>query len=152
MSRSQFVVPQFLDVEPKIIGPITLRQFLIMVGVIVAEFLVYRIFLSLFTMIIVGLPIAALGGAFAFAKVNGQPLHYMILNVIQTSKKPKRRVWDKTLSDKDLRVYLKKDVINVIEPRIRKAPLESSRLSELTLIVNTGGVYRGDIKNEEISL
>ena len=36
--RNQFVVPQFLDVEPKIIGPITLRQFLIMVAVIVSDF------------------------------------------------------------------------------------------------------------------
>lgn len=144
MSRNQFVVPQFLDVEPKIFGPITLRQFLIMVGVIVSEFLVYRIFLSLIPMLAVGIPIAALGGAFAFVKVNGQPLHYIMLNVVQTIKKPGRRVWDKTLSDAELRVYLKKEEPPKPEPRLQKAPLQSSRLSELTLIVNTGGVYKGD--------
>lgn len=144
MSRSQFVVPQFLDVEPKIIGPITLRQFLIMVGVIVAEFLVYRIFLSLLPMLAVGIPIAALGGAFAFGKVNGQPLHYIVLNLLQYIKKPAKRVWDKTLSDTDLRVYLKKVEEEKPPEKLRKAPLESSRLSELTLIVNTGGVYKGD--------
>ncbi len=144
MSRTQFVVPQFLDVEPKILGPITLRQFLIMVGVIVAEFLVYRIFLSLIPMLAVGLPIAALGGAFAFGKVNGQPLHFIVLNLVQYIKKPTRRVWDKTLSDNDLRVYLKKEAPPEPEVKIRKAPLESSRLAELTLVVNTGGVYKGD--------
>lgn len=144
MSRSQFVVPQFLDVEPKIIGPITLRQFLIMVGVIVAEFLVYRIFLSLIPMLAVGIPIAALGAAFAFGKVNGQPLHFIVLNVVQTVKKPAKRVWDKTLSDNDLRVYLKKFEPEKLQEKVRKSPLESSRLSELTLMVNTGGVYKGD--------
>jgi hypothetical protein len=144
MSRTQFVVPQFLDVEPKILGPVTLRQFLIMIGVIVSEFLVYRIFLSILPMLAIGIPIAALGSAFAFGKINGQSLHFIVLNVIQTVKKPSKRVWDKTLSDEDLRVYLKKDAPEVGEKRVKKAPLESSRLSELTLIVNTGGVYRGD--------
>lgn len=144
MSRTQFVVPQFLDVEPKILGPITLRQFLIMVAVIVLEFLVYRIFLNLISMLAVGVPIAAIGAAFAFGKVNGQPFHFIVLNVIQTAKKPRRRVWDKTLSDGDLQIYLKKVEVPKVPDKVHKAPLESSRLSELTLIVNTGGVYRGD--------
>ena len=144
MPRNQFVVPQFIDVEPKIIGPITIRQFIIIVAVIVSEFLIYRIFLNLIAMLAVGIPIAALGGAFAFAKVNGQPLHFIVLNIVQTLKKPGRRVWDKTLNDNDLRVYLKKVVVEQAPKRAVKAPLETSRLSELTLTVNTGGVYRGD--------
>jgi hypothetical protein len=144
MPRSQFTVPQFLDVEPKILGPITLRQFIIMVGVIVAEFLIYRIFLNVIAMVAVGLPVAALGGAFAFGKVNGQPLHYIVLNFIQYIKKPGRRVWDKTLSDQDLRVFLKKEAPPERKVKLQKAPLETSRLSELTLMVNTGGVYKGD--------
>ncbi len=140
----QFVVPQFLDVEPKILGPITLRQFIIMVGVIVTEFIIYRIFLNVVAMLAVGLPVAGLGAAFAFGKVNGQPLHFIVLNVFQTIKKPARRIWDKTLSDADLRVYLKKDIAAAVEKRPVKSPLETSRLSELTLVVNTGGVYRSD--------
>lgn len=144
MSRSQFTVPQFLDVEPKILGPITLRQFIIMVAVIIAEFLIYRIFLNVFAMVAVGVPVAAIGAAFAFGKVNGQPLHYIILNFIQYIKKPMRRVWDKTLNDQDLRVFLKKEPPPERKVKLQKAPLETSRLSELTLMVNTGGVYRGD--------
>ncbi len=144
MPRSQFVVPQFLDVEPKILGPITLRQFMIMVGVIVAEFLVYRIFLSLLPMLGVGIPILVLGVAFAFGKVNGQPLHFIVLNFIQYVKKPGRRIWDKALSHADLLVSLKKELIPERIIKVQKAPLESSRLAELTLMVNTGGVYKGD--------
>jgi hypothetical protein len=144
MPRNQFVVPQFLDVEAKIIGPITARQFLIMLGTLLMDFVIYRIFLNVFFVIALGVPVLALGIAFSFAKVNGQPFHYMVLSVIQTLRRPSRRVWDKSLSDSDLRTYMKKDEVAAPPARTIKKPLERSRLSELSMVVNTGGVYEGD--------
>lgn len=144
MAREQFVVPQFLDVEAKIIGPITARQFIIMLATLLLEFLVYRIFLNILFVVVIGVPILCIGMAFAFAKVNGQPFHYIAINILQTLRRPSRRVWDKSLSDADLRVYLKKEEPVVAAPRPYKKPLEQSRLSELTLVVNTGGVYRSE--------
>jgi len=38
----QFVVPQFIDVEDKIIGPITTRQFIMGVVAMLLIFLAYR--------------------------------------------------------------------------------------------------------------
>ncbi len=142
--QNQFVVPQFLDVESKIIGPITARQFLIMLGVLLVEFVIYRIFLNLFIVLALGVPVLAIGLMFSFAKVNGQPFHFIVLNFIQTFRKPHLRVWDKTLSDSDIRTFLQKVEEEVVAPRVRKAPLERSRLNELTLVVNTGGVYASD--------
>ncbi len=144
MARNQFVVPQFLDVEPKIIGPITARQFLIMLAVLLLEFVIWRLFLNIFAVLGLGIPVLAIGTTFAFAKINGQPFHFIALNVMQTLRRPSRRVWDKTLSDVDLRVLMKKEEAPPAVIRNRKAPLEASRLSELTLVVNTGGVYQGD--------
>ena len=142
--RNQFVVPQFLDVESKIIGPITARQFLILLAVLLIEFIIYRVFLNVVIMLGLGLPVLAAGCIFAFFKVNGQPFHFIALNMVQTLRKPALRVWDKTLSDADLRVFLKKPTVTVVAPTARKAPLERSRLNELTLVVNTGGVYAPD--------
>lgn len=142
--QNQFVVPQFLDVESKIIGPITARQFLIMLGVLLVEFVIYRVFLNLFIVLALGVPILAIGLMFSFAKVNGQPFHFIVLNFIQTFRKPHLRIWDKTLSDSDIRVFLQNVEEEVIPPPVRKAPLERSRLNELTLVVNTGGVYQSD--------
>ncbi len=139
--RNQFVVPQFLDVEAKIIGPITARQFVIFLVVLLFEFLLYRIFLSLAVILIVGLPVLGLGILFAFFKVNGQPFHYILLNVIQTMRKPRLRVWDKTLSDADIRVFMLPPVVAPPPPPVAKSPIERGRLSELTLVVNTGGSY-----------
>lgn len=144
MPRNQFVVPQFLDVEAKIIGPITARQFLIMLGTLLLEFVIYRLFLNVFFVIAFGVPVLSLGIAFAFLKVNGQPFHYMVLSVFQTLRRPGRRVWDKTLSDADIRVYLKQEEVVAAPEKIVKKPLERSRLSELSMVVNTGGVYEGD--------
>ena len=137
----QFVVPQFLDVETKIIGPVTLRQFLIMLATVLADFLVYRIFLNIIAVIGVGIPILAIGVIFAFAKVNGRSFHFVVLSMIQTLRRPMVRVWDKALTDAQVREGFKKEEKKVELPVARKKRPGKSRLSELALVVNTGGVY-----------
>lgn len=144
MARSQFVVPQFLDVEAKIIGPITARQFLILLAVLLIEFMIYSIFLNIILLIGLGVPVLGIGLVFAFAKVNGQPFHFIALNYVQTFRRPHLRVWDKTISDADLRVFLQKDEEDIVIPTPKKAPLEQSRLQELALVVNAGGAYVSD--------
>lgn len=137
----QFVVPQFLDVEAKIIGPITGRQFVILLITAVLDAAIYRIFLSLITMLAIGLPVTLIGLAFAFAKVNGQPLHFIVLNVVQTMRKPFLRVWDKQLTDQEIKDRMIKPVEEKVEVLPQKPAIQQSRLSELTMVVNTGGEY-----------
>ncbi len=137
----QFVVPQFIDVEPKIIGPITARQFAILLGILLAEFILYRLVLNLAALLLIGLPILGTGIVFAFVKVNGQPFHYMMLNVVQTFRKPRLRVWDKTMTLADVKARQVTEIILPPPELPKKKSLERSRLSELSLIANTGGVY-----------
>ena len=48
---NQFLIPQFIDVEPKILGPLTLRQFITIVIGIVLIVLCYKFAdLSLFVL------------------------------------------------------------------------------------------------------
>ncbi len=137
----QFVVPQFLDVEPKIIGPITGRQFAILLSVLLAEFILYRLVLNIVALLLIGLPILGIGILFAFAKVNGQPFHYIMLNMIQTFRKPRLRVWDKNMTIAEIKARQIKEVTAPPPEPLKKKSLERSRLSELSLIANTGGVY-----------
>jgi len=68
----QFEVPQFTDVESKIFGPFTWKQFVYLAGgggVAVVLFLVAPFIIF----VLIGLPVAALSGALAFVKVNNQP-------------------------------------------------------------------------------
>lgn len=139
----QFVIPQFIDVEDKIIGPITTRQFIILLVTAIAMFVLYK--LMTFTyFLIFGVPFFGLSVTLAFVKVNGQPFHFFLLNLIQTMRRPSLRVWNKELSLDEVRRYLKKEEVKVEVPRPVKEPLVATKLSELSLIVNTGGVYKGE--------
>ncbi|MBI4117598.1 MAG: PrgI family protein [Parcubacteria group bacterium] len=145
----QFTVPQFIDVEDKIFGPITTRQFvLLIVGglilFILFKLLSTRYFVYFVISAIVDVGVTAL---FAFFRVNGMPFHYFILNIIQTFRKPKLRVWDKSLTDAEVSAILKRETESVVageDPVPLKRPLGSSSLSEIALIVDTGGEYRGE--------
>ena len=52
---SQFTVPQFIDAEDKIIGPITGRQFIIMMVVIIVDIILYSI-LPFVPFLLIGIP------------------------------------------------------------------------------------------------
>lgn len=137
----QFVVPQNIDSEPKLLGPITPRQFLIIFAAVLLCALL-KVLLSFVLFVVASIPIAIIALVVAFVKINGQSFHYFILNLIQTLKKPKIRVWKKDLSDDYLRQFVQKEAKKEEEKFVRKEFVGTSRLNELSLIVNTGGAYR----------
>jgi len=137
----QFTVPQFIEVEDKIIGPITVRQFILLLIGGLIMFLEYKlsdivlfIFLAIPTFIIVSL--------FAFLKVNGMPFHYFLLNVVATFKKPKVRVWLREL--KNFSVHQDTKGSASVKPVVAKSPVTNSRISDLSLVLDTGGIYKGE--------
>lgn len=137
----RFIVPQFIDVEDKIIGPLSVRQFielLLTAGLLYLEFKIF----SLFVFILVGLTTFAIGVALAFVKINSQSLHFVGLNVLQTMQKPNLRTWRKTgkIQTMEEKVEIKKDSYVYVP----KARVTTSRLRDLALMVDTGGVYKGD--------
>jgi hypothetical protein len=137
----QFVVPQFIEAEDKIMGPITARQFVILLVTFLTVAAMFRL-MPFVWFLLAGVPTFALGVVFAFVRVNGQPFHLFMLNLIQTLKKPKLRVWDKSLTDAEVKAHLTKVEAPPPPPPPRKAAVAASRLQELTLVVNTGGVYK----------
>ena len=139
----QITVPQFLDVEDKVIGPITVRQFieLLIAGLIIVIF--YRVF-DFATFAVSSLIILALVLILAFYRPNGQGFHYFLLNFLITLKRPKLKVWKKQLSDAELKFLIAKPEIKAPPLKTIRPPVTASRLSELSLIVDTGGVYRGE--------
>ncbi len=69
----QYKVPQFIDVEDKIFGPLTFKQFLYLGGAGGIS-LIFITLLPLWLAIPLMLPFAALGGGLAFYKVDDRPL------------------------------------------------------------------------------
>lgn len=68
-----FNVPQFIDVEDKIAGPLTVKQLLWMIGM---GAVLLAIFFALdgAAMIVAAVPVVLLFVALAFYRPNGQPL------------------------------------------------------------------------------
>jgi hypothetical protein len=69
----QYQVPQFIEIEDKIFGPLTLKQFLYLAGG-AGICLIFFTFLPLWLVVIIGIPIMAFAGALAFYEVNGRPM------------------------------------------------------------------------------
>lgn len=137
----QFTVPQFIDVENQIIGPITTRQFLIFLAAAVIIGGSYKLFdFSLFLTITIVVSLFSI--SFAFIKINGRPFHLFVLNLVQTLRRPKVRVWSN-------RLVLNEGAENIITPPKQKEETptkfyHTSRLAELALVVDTKGGYRGE--------
>ncbi|MFH1582972.1 MAG: PrgI family protein [Candidatus Falkowbacteria bacterium] len=145
----QFVVPQFIDVEDKIIGPVTTRQFIvILVGFLIIA-VSYKIFdFSLF--IIFGLLVLLITGVFAFLKINGRPFHYFVLNLFQTFKRPRLRIWYNSLLMSGGDYGIEESHFAPAAQVVLDKHYTTSRLAELSLIVDTKGAYHGE--SEETSV
>lgn len=137
----QFVVPQFIDVEDKIFGPITTRQFLILLATGLLLFIIFKladIGLFIFLAILIGGSALVL----AFVKINGQPFHYFLLNIVQTVRRPSRRLWYKSFTKKELEESIQSGKVEIVEA-VKEIPRMSySRIRDLSLTVNTGGYYK----------
>lgn len=136
----QFVVPQFIEVEDKIFGPITTRQFLIILTAGTAVFLAYR-FGDLALFIFITVFVGGFSMILAFVKVNGQNFHYFMLNIIQTMRKPSLRIWQKEYNKEELNYLRKRDADIKVEQKAVAAPVKRERIRDLALQVNTGGFY-----------
>ncbi len=88
----RFEVPQFIEIEDKIFGPLTWRQFLYIgggVGMGVVLFLTT----SFLIFLIIGLPLALLAGALAFYPVNNRPFSFFLEAIINYLKGTKLYIW-----------------------------------------------------------
>ncbi len=138
----QFVVPQFIEVEDKIFGPITTRQFIILLVGSLLVFISFKLAdIALFIFLL-----SLIGGSslvLAFIRINGQPFHLFLLNIIQTLKRPSLRIWDKNYKDAELKILIKEGVAEEVIEEIKRAPkISYNRLRDLSLTVNTGGYYK----------
>ena len=68
-----YQVPQFIEIEDKIFGPLTLKQFIYVAGG-AGLCLIFFSLLPLYLTIILSVPVLAFSAGLAFYQVNGRPL------------------------------------------------------------------------------
>jgi hypothetical protein len=91
-----YKVPQDVEAEDKLIGPLSLKQFIFAILFFASAYVTY-----LFTQIppkpifgVVGLPFLIVFGVLAFYQRKDQPVEVYLLAWLNYHIKPKKRVWD----------------------------------------------------------
>lgn len=89
---AQYQVPQFIEIEDKIFGPLTLKQFIYLAGG-AGIMLVFFSLLPLWLMVILSIPVAAFSIALAFYQVNGRPFIHVLENAFTYTLGTKLYLW-----------------------------------------------------------
>lgn len=88
----RFEVPQFIEIEDKIFGPLTWRQFVYLGGGVGAAVVIFLVF-GFFVFLLLGLPIGILAGALAFFPVNNRPFSYFLEAIYNYVTNDKLYLW-----------------------------------------------------------
>ncbi len=122
----QFSVPQFIEVEDKIFGPLTLKQFIYLLGGGASVFIIY-VFGGMLGVIFLGLPIAVFAAALAFYKINGQPFINIAASAVSHYSKSKLYIWKRVETKKqDIRK------IPALEQKLVLPKITESKLRDLS--------------------
>jgi hypothetical protein len=89
----QFQVPQFIEVEDKIFGPLTFRQFIYLGGGAGLSYILFRV-LPIFLALPLILAVVALVAALAFMQFNGRPFIIAAENAFFYILHPRLYLWN----------------------------------------------------------
>lgn len=91
----QYRVPQFIEHEAKILGPLNIKQSLFVGGVLAACFFMYFSIgqTNFFLFLLIAAALIGIALAMSFAKIEGQELPAVIKNWINFNSNPKIFLW-----------------------------------------------------------
>ena len=89
----QFQVPQFIEVEDKIFGPLTFKQFVYIGGGLGAAYILWRV-LPIFIGAPLALIVGGLAAALAFFQLNGRPFIIGLENAFFFAIRSKLYLWN----------------------------------------------------------
>ncbi len=92
----RFAVPQFIDVEDKLFGPLTLKQFIYLTGGAGIGVVLY-FFLGFFLALLIGAPFIMIALALAFVKINNRSFVFILESAVYFYFRRKLYLWKKTL-------------------------------------------------------
>lgn len=88
----QFQVPQFIETEDKIVGPLTLRQFFYIGAAVGLSFILYYVIETWLWVILTAL-IVGFAAALGFVKIHGRPFMQILASAFSFYWNPQTYVW-----------------------------------------------------------
>lgn len=126
----RYQVPQFIEVEDKIFGPLTLKQFIYLAGGAGLSFTIYRVFNSLLFSAIPIIIVMAFVALLAFYKINNKPFVFVVEAAFKYFFSSKLYIWKKDQTLKPRETKEDQDVKQLASVMVPK--ISDSKLKDLT--------------------
>ena len=124
----QFQVPQFIEVEDKIFGPLTFKQFIYILGAAGTAYILWRVF-----PLIIAAPLimaeSGLAAALAFFQINGRPFILSLESAFYYVTRSKLYLWN---NEKKARKAEAVKTVSAHTSQVYVPRLSDSRLHELS--------------------
>ena len=127
-----FNVPQFIDIEDKIVGPLTAKQ-LGWLGIAGVLLLIFWSTLVFSTFLPVAVITVGIFGALAFYRPYNQPLLNFLMSGVNFFMKPKVYVWKRYYDNMKVAKKIQQPKEEII---VKRKVLDNSKVEELTKILN----------------
>jgi len=120
----QYQVPQFIEVEDKIFGPLTLKQFIYVVGGIGLSVILYRFIPVSIVSIPLILAVMALSLSLAFYKINNRSFIFTLESAFYYYIGSKLYIWKKKERKPEKKAIEKGQAVNAVYvPRLTESKL-----------------------------
>ena len=131
----EYPLPQFLQIKPKVAGPLNLRQLLyIVAGAIVS--VIFYFTMPLMRFILLGIPIMGVSLAFAFGKIKGFPIPTILKRSFLFTFAGKQYIWHKVESATPVLPTARKKVVAEKKSNISELKLaEKSKLKKIANLI-----------------
>lgn len=139
----RFQVPQFIEIENKIVGPLTIKQFIYLAGGGGMIFLSYKYIPFLLALPIMGF-ILALSLALAFYKVNSLSFIDILEAGIKFYIKNKLYIWKREERKTEVKINTKE-----ADPSVYVPKLSESKLKELSWALDIKKDFVNQQKQEQ---
>lgn len=150
-------IPQNVDKEDKLVGPLTLKQFLYVLGGTALIFATWQYhltgYLFFIEFILISLVISVLMLTLAFVKINGRPFIIFLSNAFIYIFAPKQRFWSRHNHISTKKLKIADTALSPTKLQTNEGEIAYGKLEKLARILDTGGKIDTDSKtdNHEIN-
>lgn len=133
----QFKVPQNIDMQDKIVGPLTLLQFVYLMAGGIIIYITFSVATPVIAWLI-AVPVGILTLALTFLKIQDQPFGLFLMATVLFFVRPQTRIWHKEteleqLPQQKITPVKKEDI------KLPKKGIEKSELEKLAYVLDTRG-------------
>lgn len=141
----QFKVPQFLDIEDKIFGPFTFKQFVYLVGGGGLCFIIYKL-MGFLVGLIPMLAIAGFALALAFYRPNNKPLINMVESGFKFYTQNKLYLWKRRMKKPEAKTEIQK--VETAQSTYNSRNITGSRIKDLAWSLDVLDLKKNNQKEE----